>query len=317
MKRGCPLRIEGEVDDLALKNSEAAQDVLSGWHPGVMSRIAVEVEDLTNGSPATGVGCFFSGGVDSFYSVLTHLDEITHLVFVTGFDIDVSNDELAAEALAGARASAKALGKTLLEVKTDIRVLGEDVLDWGVHFHGAALAAVGLALSDTLGRVIIPSSYHRDDLYPWGSHPDLDPRWSSSRVTFEHDGVDVTRPEKVRAIAQHQVALDHLRVCWENRDNAFNCGRCEKCLRTMINLRSVDALRRCKTLPTRLDISAVRRMKLSHGAALFAGENLRELQGLPDRDRALEKALQRTIRRQRLRAPLGRIKRRVQALRAS
>ena len=40
------------------------------------------------------VGCFFSGGGDSFYSFLKHRTEITDLIFIHGFDISLANLEL-------------------------------------------------------------------------------------------------------------------------------------------------------------------------------------------------------------------------------
>lgn len=313
MWTGAPLVIDGLVDDIAAANADRAQDVLRGLHTKLLQKVPIHTDGTTLGEPSTGVGCFFSGGVDSFYSALTHADEITHLIFVTGFDIDIADDSLAAAALAGAAATAAGMGKELIAVKTTLKQLANGSLDWGLHYHGAALAAVGLALSPILGRIFIPGTYHRDDQVPWGTHLDLDHWWSSSRVTFEHDGVDVTRAEKVRAIAVHPLALDHLRVCWENRGGAFNCGRCEKCLRTMISLHIVDALQHCKTLPA-LSPREVRRMRLYQDGTVFrAMENLAELRRLPHRDRALERAVQQAVLIQRVRAPLGVVRRRLVA----
>lgn len=312
MARGRGLEIQGTVDELALKNGQQAQALLRSWYCE-LSDIAVEAHAVSSGVAVPAVGCFFSGGVDSFYSALTRLDEITHLIFVAGFDIELSNESLTDRAVAAARGAAKALGKEFIEVRTNLRELGEDVLDWGTQYHGAALAAVGLALANVLGKVIILSSYHREELFPWGSHPELDYLWSSSRVVFEHDGVDVTRPQKVAEIARHQVALDHLRVCWENRDNEFNCGRCEKCLRTMVNLRSVGALARCRTLPTALRASDVRHLRLSRGGVLFAQQNLAQLRELSNRDRRLERALRQAVFMHRVRAPMARVKARLVA----
>ena len=44
----------------------------------------------------------------------------------------------------------------------------------------------------------------------------------------------VSRPTKVRRLVEAGVDLNELRVC--NRFTDFNCGRCEKCLRTMVAL---------------------------------------------------------------------------------
>jgi hypothetical protein len=294
MGTGSDLAVDGPVDPAAVEGARAAQQVLHGWYP----HLRVAAIDAPAGTdlpaPVAGVGCFFSGGVDSFYSVLQHRDEITHLVFVHGFDIPIADEDLGDRARAAVRAAAASLGLTLLEVRTDLRRVSDGRADWQTLYHGAAMAAVAHALSDHVGRIIVPGSYNQNDLHPWGTHPDLDHHWSGSRLRMEHDAVDVTRPEKVRALADHQVALDHLRVCFKNPDGAYNCGRCEKCLRTMVNLSAVGALARCRTLPGTLDLRDVRRMRVSSQAAhFFVSENIAMLQSQPEgeRDADLLKAL--------------------------
>ncbi len=68
--------------------------------------------------------------------------------------------------------------------------------------------------------------------------------------------------EKVARIAGSDVALRYLRVCfpWTNVGEAYNCGRCEKCLSTMACLRSAGALGRCATFPPALDLAALARL---------------------------------------------------------
>ena len=56
--------------------------------------------------------------------------------------------------------------------------------------------------------------------------------------------------------------MRHLRVCWQNPDNAYNCGRCEKCFRTMLDLWVVGALDRCDTLPHQFDEQALALLKI-------------------------------------------------------
>jgi hypothetical protein len=50
-----------------------------------------------------------------------------------------------------------------------------------------------------------------------------------------HHGRGARRWEKLERISREPGALDILRVCWQ--DKGFNCGRCEKCVRTMVLLR--------------------------------------------------------------------------------
>ena len=284
------------ADSVGLENGREAQRLLREWYKHLhLTDYAVANTSIPPLASGRGVGCFFSGGVDSFYSVLERTDDITHLIFVIGFDIAEDDHELGNAALLAARRAAHHLGKPLIEVKTNVRKISDPLTDWGGEFHGAALATTGILLSQILQRVIIPASYHRDDLHPWGSHPALDPLWSSSLITFEHHGVEATRPEKVRRISSSFSAMQNLRVCWENRNGLFNCGECEKCIRTMINLRSAGALDQCATLPHEFSPQSMRRIRSNHGMALFAKENLRALATSGIEDDELRLALRRVV----------------------
>ena len=300
------VHIDGKVDETAMSNMDKAQTRLSGWYSN-MTPISATAADTAPALPsASGVGCFFSGGVDSFYSVQQHHDRITHLIFAHGFDIPIDQTDLGGLARREARKAAAALGRPLIEVSTNIRAVSNGRVEWGTHYHGAAMAAVGLALAGHLSELIVPGSYAEGDLHPWGTHPELDPHWSSSRVRFVHDAIDVTRPEKVAALIDDDAAMDHLRVCFINPDGEYNCGRCEKCLRTMINLQTAGGLERCRTLPNRIDPAEVRRLSLSDGADLFVTENLASMRQLPDaqRDRDLERALRIAQFKGRIRRPI-------------
>jgi hypothetical protein len=308
MKLGATLNLSA-VDATALEHVNRAQALLASWHDDLQP-VHVKSTATAPSAGGVGVGCFFSGGVDSFFSALRHIDDITHLIFVRGFDIPLTDEELGDRAAAAARAAATAMGKKLVEVRTNIRQLSDPHVSWGLEFHGAALAMVGLALAPHLSKVIIPSSTrYQGDLDPWGSHPDLDRLWSSSAVTFVHDGSKTARTDKVAAIARHQLALDHLRVCWENPGGAYNCGRCEKCLRTMISLRAVGALGSCRTLPSSLDVRAVRWMHVTQDDRPFAEDNLCALRASGCGDQELERALRTAIRVGRVLSLAGRLKR--------
>jgi dTDP-4-amino-4,6-dideoxygalactose transaminase len=66
-------------------------------------------------------------------------------------------------------------------------------VNWGKTCHGAALASIALALSERLREVKIASTYDWEHLFPWGSHPQLDPLWSNGNVVSTHDGCEATR----------------------------------------------------------------------------------------------------------------------------
>jgi len=59
------------------------------------------------------------------------------------------------------------------------------------------------------------------------------------------------------------VALDNLRVCWENRFGRYNCGVCEKCIRTMLNLEAAGMIEKCKSFKRRLSYSDVENLPIA------------------------------------------------------
>ena len=293
--------VYGDVSETAVQGSVKAQDTLGSWFPDILDQVTITAPmavETTRPSGRRGVGAFFSGGVDSYYTTLKHLDEITHLIFIHGFDIDLSNNDLAERTLDALRKSASELGKELIEVKTDLRGrLDRNRLNWGSQGHGALLAHVGLALSTVVEKIYVPSSYTADQLHPWGTHPDLDGHWSSDAVEFVHDGVEASRAAKMEKFIEEDAAMKNLRVCWWNQDNAYNCGECEKCLRTMINLYIAGGLERCATLPDKISIEAIDRLHFNRDAKLFVAENLAELRAGDIDDPELEAALQRVLDR--------------------
>jgi 7-cyano-7-deazaguanine synthase in queuosine biosynthesis len=273
MRIGRALSVEGTVSPRLLATIPTIESVLTDWFQRTDS-IVVKARPAPEHRGA-GVACFFSGGVDSFYSVLSHLDEITALVFVHGFDIQPRDVALRARISESLRVAASRLGKPLIEVETNVRVFSDRFAAWSEEYHGSALASVALLLSPQFGRFYIPASFPPTYSAPWGSHKDLDPLWSSEATEIMHDGGDASRVEKVRFLARSDVALQSLRVCWENRGGRYNCGHCEKCIRTMVNLRVAGALERCTTFKNELDLSEVAHVPIPDDCArFFVEENL-------------------------------------------
>ena len=95
--------------------------------------------------------------------------------------------------------SRQSLGKRLMLVATNLRDTRFGKTDWPGLSHGAALAAVGHALGNRYGTVLIGSSAGYRDLRFWGSHPLTDPMFTSSRVRILHDGAAFIRDDRVIA----------------------------------------------------------------------------------------------------------------------
>lgn len=289
------------------RNIATIQDIFACWDSELFNRISLTGTSAALAPNDRGeAGCFFSGGVDSFYSLLKHRDEISTLILVHGFDFKLTDEALSAAVSRAVRDTAKRLNKTLVEVDTNIRDFSNQHVPWDLY-HGTALVAVGLLLSRQFARIYMPASHTYCDLMPWGSHPLVDPLWSTEQLTFIHDGCEATRVAKVAAIAKSDVAMSNLRVCWRNPQGAYNCGQCDKCLRTMVNLHLAGALGRCTTLPAKLDLRQIARTPIvGDSARAFAHENIRALHasgGDVDLIKALEDALSGRYQRGIWRAP--------------
>jgi hypothetical protein len=184
----------------------------------------------------------FSGGVDSFYTLLRSGHEVQYLVFVIGFDMGLGDVERAATFGASLRAVAAAAGARPVVIRSNIREHPVFASVSWEHSHGGALAAIGHLLSGVAGQLLISSSHSRDDVIPWGSHWMTDEFWSSERLRVIHVGAELLRRQKLTRIAAEPIVREHLRVCWENQTPTGNCSRCEKCIRTRLTLLDCGAL---------------------------------------------------------------------------
>jgi hypothetical protein len=270
------------------------QSVLHSWNPR-LSRIEIHA---TPGAPPRlrdGVALFYSGGVDATYSLLEHEEEITHLIFIHGLEITLDNEALFAQALARNQESAHRYGKPLLPVKTNLREFAAAFRLSNYLYQGPILAGVALALG--FPRTYVAASYAYSDLCPWGTHPLLDPLWSTAASEIVHDGAGATRAEKIARIGGRAGALESLRVCLGNRQQ-YNCGTCEKCLRTMVALRLLGLS--SPAFPPLDSLGPVHRLRVEDDEELKLFLENHKL-ALEKGDAAVARALWTCIRRHRLR----------------
>lgn len=189
----------------------------------------------------------FSGGADSFHALLS--GDVDVLLSVHGFDIPLADSTRMDEWEKSFRVIAATSGARAVLVRTNLRDHPISALSSWPHAHGGALAAVGHLLTGAVDRLVVASSYPRWIDAAWGSHWRLDPLWSSERLEVLHVGDDLWRTDKLREIGTDPLVQRHLRVCWENRSAALNCGRCEKCVRTQLALETVGALAGSSVFP--------------------------------------------------------------------
>lgn len=264
MRLGQPLHVAAPVSPVFLRAVPQFQRILRSWDPSYQD-VPVHVDGTLPDDPGPQRGaCFFSGGVDSFYSLLNHLDAVSHTIFIHGFDIPLGQRELRQRLVAPIREAAAALGRPLIEVETNVREFSDSYVSWD-HHNGMALVSVALLLSAQFSRFYAAATHPYAAPFPWRPPPGAPASWGTERVrVINDDGHGVSRVDKVAAISRSDIVLRTLRVCWENRGGLYNCGRCEKCLRTMVALRVAGALQRCTTFAQPLDLPALARLQLGH-----------------------------------------------------
>lgn len=255
---------------------------------------AFDAESPPAEAPGGGVGAFFSGGVDSWATLLDNPD-VSDAIYVHGFDIPIDQPDVSAMVEARLVDAVAREGRRLRVVRTNVRELLDPSADWMIA-HGAAMAAVALLVAPACGRVLVPASDTYAEQNPRGTHPLLDHLWSTEWCRIEHHGAYLPRPAKTERVAKCQDALDTLRVCWREVDR-YNCGRCEKCVRTMVTLEALGALERCSAFAVDLNLDQVASLPV-HDLSLLSFwaqtlEFVRKCGGRPDLEEAVETCLAR------------------------
>jgi hypothetical protein len=211
---------------------------------------------LESDPPSESEALFFSGGLDSFHA-LTKLTEqnsetnnLTHLLFVHGFDINLNDTILFQKSRTAIESIASGYGKKLVVVRTNVRELTDRNVGWNNCF-GGAIASVALCFGGFFRHVYVASDAGPNERILYSGSlpyvdgmipPDLGALWSTGTTSLINCCYGISRIEKARAVANNSLAQKYLRVCWENRNGAYNCGRCSKCIRTMLALHLAGVL---------------------------------------------------------------------------
>jgi hypothetical protein len=315
-----PLELPLAVDPMLFDGALATMQVWDGWYPGAYPPVELAAELLPAGLPDPNgrTGSLFSAGLDSFFTLCrnepggnandpAHIDD---LLTVWGIDIPIEQAEAFERLRSRISEIAATFGKTLVIAATNFRDTPWAAANWGMMGQGPALAALGLFLERRYRRLLLPASVSFRSTAPWGTHPLVDPLMSTGRMAIRDDGALLDRLGKCRVLPRWPLAMQHLRVCWAQGLDT-NCGRCEKCLRTLTMFELQGALAACVTFPAgawSLDALAGLRLR-----------NRRDrLQLLRLRNYALDfertdiaRAIDRSVRRYDLRVTAGRMARAV------
>ena len=244
MCRGEDVTVDGPVSPRLLRGAARARELYRAWCPPLHAS-AIEVGDERECAPRSSqIASFFSRGVDSTYSAAaprSHPGPLSRLVFIDGFD-PLHDDEVRAEEIRRARAAAERIGLPLTVLSARFFEVVAASIGNADDITSPMLALCALALAGGAGTVLIPSSDSAQTLGPQGTNPVLDALFSTEAVTIETDSVALGRVAKGLWLARERPdLLAELKVCF-NENRPDNCGRCSKCLLTMVTLRAAGRL---------------------------------------------------------------------------
>jgi hypothetical protein len=236
------------LDSRYLECMDEVKAVLKSWYPKLSFSSKIITKPIENNYRGGRFGLLFTGGVDSTTSYIKFRDKDLRLFSVSGqggsIDAQSQNERLLP--LLSNKKEKSLLIKTNVEkVVNEKLVLEKFGLNWWMNLsHGVVLSGhcAPLSVVEEVGSVILASSFTRDFNFPWGSHPSLDNKicWGSTKVV--HDGFETTRQEKIMYIINEYIKetgkFPPLKVCSRYKLTGKNCGRCEKCSRTVIGLLS-------------------------------------------------------------------------------
>jgi hypothetical protein len=287
------IRVDAPVCPLLVANLSIVASQVGRWFPELPPMPVIEA-DHEYRRPATRVATFLSGGVDSLTTIrsLTSLHAVGHpdrptAAVVADYQYlgTIARDETDARFTRSketAREICKDVGLDVIPVQSNFCQLNRSVTFWMYRYHGSFFASMGHFLSGDFRLLHLASSYPVTHLRPWGSHPLLDPYYSSQHVRISHHGVELSRLQKVRQLADWPLALNRMYVCTSRTSNGRNCGVCEKCVRTKLHLlvegRLSDAGAFDQNDVSEADVRAIR-IK-TEGARLFIEEALPGLERL-------------------------------------
>lgn len=212
---------------------------------------------------------FFTGGVDSLHLLRrnqidyprAHSESFQDAIAVFGLLRPVreapaapdTRDVATLNALSSVTAEA---GLRLVPITTNLTLIEPDLDFFAKEFIGAALSSAAHLLSPTVSSISLASGRNVPLLVPLGTHPLLDPCFSSGALEVRHVGLRFSRIQRFREVCEWDRAIRSLVVCLHSPPPPYlNCGRCEKCLRTMTALAAFGRLADARLFPV-TEISA-------------------------------------------------------------
>lgn len=249
---GEDLTIDGKISNELLLNLQEAIAVYHWYFPKLSHEISIKGARIssTHRAHSHRVASFYSGGVDSLFNIaglIRHKriyggHETSDLWLVHGMDIPLQDLELWNSVSTRLHEIQDLIPIQIVNIRTNARELQRGIVPWSQLGFSCILGGVSKLFSEFVPSVLIGSYDTYDRCVPHSSSPLVDHLWSCSRQSIRHYSARFSRLDKLEVIKGEMPGLlNILRVCWRNLGGEYNCGVCEKCLRTQAQLELVSA----------------------------------------------------------------------------
>lgn len=197
---------------------------------------------------------FFSGGVDAWSSLISHIPERPILVSIWGADVPFDNEKAWGQAYHNNLNIAKKFELEFLTIRSTLRrFINERELDkfsydkvndnwWSAFQHSVGMMCLAAPYAFRgAKRLYFASSYSEKDIkgdYVIASDPIIDNYVSFSGCKVIHDGYELSRHDKIARICKFAKDIQekiNLRVCYKSLIGD-NCCLCEKCCNTIMSI---------------------------------------------------------------------------------
>jgi hypothetical protein len=287
---GEPLHVAGAVTRRQLENLDEYLQVWSSWRPELYRRVQITADEECEESPSSDPAVMaFSGGVDASFALAAHAaGEFGRLsrpigrgVLVGGWDLRPGDDQGLARARASAARSLEHYGASTAVVTTNWKQ--EYCAAWFMSFNAGVMAVLH-TVADQHGCAVYATDHSYADelrLGPYGSHVSVNRLLGHSGFPVVSTGGTHARIDRMAYLATQPVLLEGLRVCYQPHAAGSNCGRCEKCVRTQLEMRAVG-VDPTVAFPTQMTVEDLERAEPHRPAVLMHYEDV--VQRLPADD---------------------------------
>ena len=249
-----------ELDETFYKQINKIKKAYQQMAKKIKLKGKIKVNKLKNNTTKTNNStksiCFFSGGVDSTSSLISHLNEKIETLTIWGSDISINNINGWTNVKKHINNITQKLNIPANFCKSNFRdIINYDEINkliipkikdnyWHAYQHSIAIIAhaVPYCYKENIITIYFPATlspkYRKRTC---ASIPKIDNNFIFSNTKTIHDGYEKSRLDRIENIANYNKSNKKkipLRVCWQSL-NGKNCTHCEKCFRTILELLSI------------------------------------------------------------------------------